>query len=126
MASGPEGKPSVCAGLREELAWQQGYLFSWVQRKETGPCNLQRMGAPFALLAAGSWGNYAEGDEVAPLISLGRREGRAARRARRREALKDKRMSTISDKLARKNMVRRLRGVCEIFAVVYVAIAGLH
>lgn len=39
------------------------------------------------------------------LISLGRREGRAARRARRREALKDKRMGVISEKLARKTMV---------------------
>ncbi|EFJ51382.1 hypothetical protein VOLCADRAFT_103426 [Volvox carteri f. nagariensis] len=55
----------------------------------------------------GAWGNYADRDEVGPVISQGRtREGRVARRARRREALKEKRMEFVAEKLARKKMVR--------------------
>ncbi|GLC36573.1 hypothetical protein PLESTM_000461600 [Pleodorina starrii] len=55
----------------------------------------------------GAWGNYADRDEAGPIISTGRtREGRVARRARRREALKEKRMEFVSEKLARKKMVR--------------------
>ncbi len=56
---------------------------------------------------AGSWGNYADRDEAAPLIATGRtREGRVARRARRREALREKRHEHIAERLARKQMVR--------------------
>ncbi len=60
---------------------------------------------------AGNWGNYADRDEVAPLIATGRtREGRVARRARRREALRGKREEFIAEKLARKQMVRKRMG----------------
>ncbi|GLI62237.1 hypothetical protein VaNZ11_004832 [Volvox africanus] len=54
----------------------------------------------------GAWGNYADLDEMGPIISQGRtREGRVARRARRREALKEKRMEFVAKKLARKKMM---------------------
>lgn len=54
----------------------------------------------------GAWGNYADRDEVGPVISTGRnREGRVARRARRRAALKEKRLGQIEEKLSRKKMV---------------------
>ncbi|KAG2497051.1 hypothetical protein HYH03_005050 [Edaphochlamys debaryana] len=55
----------------------------------------------------GAWGNYADRDEMGPIMSTGRsREGRVARRARRREALKEKRLEALSEKLSRKKMVR--------------------
>lgn len=59
-----------------------------------------------SLSQTGAWGNYADRDEVGPVIATGRTgEGRVARRARRREALKEKRMESVAEKLARKKMV---------------------
>ncbi|PNW83046.1 hypothetical protein CHLRE_06g304600v5 [Chlamydomonas reinhardtii] len=82
--------------------------------KLQGCCCAECMTAPRLLRPAkvdggqyGAWGNYADRDEVGPVISTGRnREGRVARRARRRAALKEKRLGQIEEKLSRKKMVR--------------------
>ncbi|KXZ46989.1 hypothetical protein GPECTOR_39g483 [Gonium pectorale] len=82
-----------------------------------GCCCEECMGAPRLLRPAkvdgghyGSWGNYADRDEAGPIISTGRtREGRVARRARRREALKEKRVAFVEEKLARKQLLRKVK-----------------
>lgn len=89
----------------------------------SGCCCEACMAAPRLLRPAkvegghyGNWGNYADRDEVAPLIATGRtREGRVARRARRREALRGKREEFIAEKLARKQMVREAMAKMEEF-----------
>lgn len=85
------------------------------QARYSGCCCEACMSAPRLLRPAkvdggfyGAWGNYAEeGDaSVSTAMATGRSEGRVARRARRREALKAKRVDFISERLARKHMVR--------------------
>lgn len=55
----------------------------------------------------GRWGNYADEDTVGAVMSTGRRrEGRQARRARRREVVKERREEALREKAERKAMVR--------------------
>lgn len=69
-----------------------------------GPCSV-----------AGAWGNYAaqqmaegDGEDVGALIARGRgaREGRVARRARRREALRVKREAQLAERRSLKAAMR--------------------
>ncbi len=54
-------------------------------------------------LRAGQWGNYAEGENPGAAMAVGRgpREGRVARRARRREAMRLKRLAQLEERQVR-------------------------
>ena len=54
----------------------------------------------------GQWGNYADEESLGSIISSGRtREGRVARRARRRESLAEKRQVWMEEDKAKRTMV---------------------
>jgi len=55
----------------------------------------------------GAWGNYAEGDALGTVMSSGRsREGRVARRAKRREAMREKRARQAEERIKTRAMLR--------------------
>lgn len=59
--------------------------------------------------AAGPWTDYADEQEAGPLMAAGRmRDGRLARRAKRREAFRERQQPMLDERRARKDMVRRL------------------
>lgn len=79
-----------------------------------GCCSGQCMCAPRLLRPIkleggqyGTWGNYADTEALGSIMATGRtREGRVARRARRREAMKQKREQHLQEKKTMKDMVR--------------------
>lgn len=89
--------------------------------KNSGCCCVECTSAPRLLRQSssgasghwGKWGNYVRDEDdrnlVGELISLGRnREGRVARRQRRRMALKEKREEQLKERAKMKAVMRRL------------------
>ena len=82
------------------------------------PCTLSPLPTPLPQMClapapkpapAGAWGNYAEGEDVHHRIAAGRtREGRVARRARRRAVMQQKRAQYVEERAQRKQMVGQL------------------